>query len=73
MFYLVTVQQNKPDQIILDMLERGLVGEVRPSFSLCSAVIGPNTPGSAQITLKRRAGGEHLQIIRFARAVVAEP
>ncbi|KAL8277971.1 hypothetical protein RQP46_009603 [Phenoliferia psychrophenolica] len=53
-FYLVTVQQNKPDQIILDMRQRGLVGE---------------------ITLKRRAGGEHLQIIRFSRAppVTAEP
>ncbi|KAK4705878.1 release factor glutamine methyltransferase, partial [Phenoliferia sp. Uapishka_3] len=46
-FYLVTIQQNKPEQIIIDMRARGLVGE---------------------ITLKRRAGGEHLQIIRFSRA-----
>lgn len=33
-FYLVTVQQNKPDQIIVDMRARGLVGEVGASPSL---------------------------------------
>ncbi|KAM0750657.1 methylase [Meredithblackwellia eburnea MCA 4105] len=48
-FYLVAIQQNKPEQIIQDMLPHGLHGK---------------------IVLKRRAGREHLQIIRFARTVI---
>jgi len=33
-FYLVAVPENKPLQIIEDMKERGLTGEVRRSLSL---------------------------------------
>ncbi|ORY78026.1 hypothetical protein BCR35DRAFT_305184 [Leucosporidium creatinivorum] len=46
-FYLVTIPQNKPFEIIDQMRARGLSGEV---------------------TLKRRAGGEHLHILRFRRS-----
>ncbi|GAA5903639.1 hypothetical protein JCM8208_003642 [Rhodotorula glutinis] len=45
-FYLVAVPENKPLQIIEEMKQRGLNGE---------------------ITLKRRAGREHLHILRFSR------
>ncbi|GAA5953661.1 hypothetical protein JCM8115_004117 [Rhodotorula mucilaginosa] len=44
LFYLVAVSENKPHQILADMLVRGLHGE---------------------IVLKRRAGREHLHILRF--------
>ncbi|GAA5936175.1 S-adenosylmethionine-dependent methyltransferase [Sporobolomyces koalae] len=46
MFYLVAVPQNKPLEILQQMKDRGLEGEV---------------------TLKRRAGREHLHILRFWR------
>lgn len=46
LFYLVTIPQNKPHEIIARMNRRGLLGEV---------------------VLKRRAGGEHLHILRFER------
>ncbi|GAA5843397.1 hypothetical protein JCM9279_002090 [Rhodotorula babjevae] len=45
-FYLVAVPENKPLQILEDMKQRDLHGE---------------------ITLKRRAGREHLHILRFSR------
>ncbi|GAA6062631.1 hypothetical protein JCM10212_000293 [Sporobolomyces blumeae] len=47
MFYLVAVPQNKPLEILAQMKERGLEGEV---------------------TLKRRAGREHLHVLRFWRS-----
>ncbi|GAA6005145.1 hypothetical protein JCM11491_002593 [Sporobolomyces phaffii] len=47
MFYLVAIPQNKPLEILRQMKERGLEG---------------------QITLKRRAGREHLHILRFWRS-----
>ncbi|GAA5909614.1 S-adenosylmethionine-dependent methyltransferase [Sporobolomyces salmoneus] len=47
MFYLVAIPQNKPLEILEQMKERGLEGE---------------------ITLKRRAGREHLHILRFWRS-----
>ncbi|GAA5827408.1 hypothetical protein JCM5353_001463 [Sporobolomyces roseus] len=46
LFYLVAIPQNKPLEILEQMKERGLEGE---------------------ITLKRRAGREHLHILRFWR------
>ncbi|SGY14819.1 BQ5605_C013g07113 [Microbotryum silenes-dioicae] len=46
LFYLVTIVQNKPQQIIEGLEKTGLRGEV---------------------VLKRRAGGEHLHILRFSR------
>ncbi|GAA5946344.1 hypothetical protein JCM3765_000205 [Sporobolomyces pararoseus] len=46
MFYLVAIPQNKPLEILQQMKERGLEGE---------------------IILKRRAGREHLHILRFWR------
>ncbi|GAA5954956.1 hypothetical protein JCM10213_008046 [Rhodosporidiobolus nylandii] len=46
LFYLVAVPQNKPVEILKQMKERGLHGE---------------------IVLKRRAGREHLHILRFSR------
>ncbi|SCZ87517.1 BZ3500_MvSof-1268-A1-R1_Chr2-2g04983 [Microbotryum saponariae] len=46
LFYLVTIVQNKPQQIIEGLEKKGLRGEV---------------------VLKRRAGGEHLHILRFSR------
>ncbi|GAA5847200.1 hypothetical protein JCM3766R1_001832 [Sporobolomyces carnicolor] len=46
MFYLVAIPQNKPLEILSQMKERGLTGD---------------------IVLKRRAGREHLHILRFWR------
>ncbi|SCV70355.1 BQ2448_1749 [Microbotryum intermedium] len=51
LFYLVTIAQNKPRQIIDGLKKKGLHGEV---------------------ALERRAGGEHLHILRFSRPATTE-
>jgi release factor glutamine methyltransferase len=64
-FYLVAIKQNKPESIVNTLQEKGLQAEVGVvSTVACFAGITLTMFAHDQIVLSRRAGGEHLYIIR---------
>ncbi|KAK4687823.1 vesicle-fusing ATPase, partial [Tremellales sp. Uapishka_1] len=65
-FYLVAVQQNKPDEIVSRVISMGFESKVGRSISAPTNLI---TNHSTKVVLKRRAGREHLSIIRTIRKV----
>lgn len=67
-FYLVTIPQNKPFEIIDQMRVKGLSGEVGRSRFDLALQHELTSLCIIQVTLKRRAGGEHLHILRFRRS-----
>ena len=82
LFYLVAVPENKPLEIIEQMKARGLEGEVSNAHRLLTqAHCRPSSDTDIysslelQIVLKRRAGREHLHILRFSRpaATASQP
>ena len=64
-FYLVAIKQNKPESIVNTLQGKGLQAEVGVvSTVACFAGITLTMFAHDQIVLSRRAGGEHLYIIR---------